>query len=103
MDRGVYTAEGRKVKKDIGGGGEIKLEYALHRLGVQPMDERLDKGHLLACVLHNDGGVAGGTAQEVGRKHHRQVRGVHLRHTRHVRPSEQKEGVSKSNKKKKIF
>ena len=65
---------------------ENSLQNALHRLGVQPVDERLDKGHLLPRVLHDDGRVAGGTAQEVGRKHHGQVGGVHLGHARHVRP-----------------
>ena len=53
------------------------------------VDQGLDEGHLLPGVLHDDDRVLGGAAQEVRGKHHREVGGIHLGDSHHVRGGEE--------------
>ena len=53
------------------------------------VDQGLDEGHLLPGVLHDDDRVLGGAAQEVRCEHHREVGGVHLGDSHHVRGGEE--------------
>ena len=52
------------------------------------MYQCLDKSHLLPRVLHDDDGILGGTAKEVGGKHHGEVAGVHLGDADNIRADE---------------
>lgn len=61
---------------------------SLHEGAVVVLDEGADVAHLLAGVLEDDARIVGLAPQAVGRHHHRQVVGVHLRLGRVLRLGE---------------